>query len=139
MKKSVIILIAIIYITSIALVSFFGLQYQNFFEVVYTEGIEVFDDGDYEIKTNKETGEKYVVISKDANGEYASQIKYRVHPDNATNRDVYFVYDKEKAEQLSITVSDDGLVKFSRKGTITVTIIAADGSGASATLKIYAV
>ncbi len=135
MKKSVVILIAIIYIASIALVSFFGLQYQTFFETVYTDGIELLDDN---IKVNK-AGEKYVVISKDANGEYSYQINYRVHPDNATNRDVHFGYDQEKAEQLSITVSEDGLVKFTRKGTITVTIITADGSGVSTTLKIYAV
>ena len=134
MKKSVVILIAIIYIVSIALVSFFGLQYLNFFEIVYTEDIELLDDA---IKTNS-AGEKYVVIYKDADGEYTYQIQYRVHPDNAKNRDVYFVYDEEKAEQLSITVSEDGLVKFTRKGTITVTIIAADGSGAKTMLKIYA-
>ena len=133
MKKSVIILIAIIYVTSIALVSFFGLQYQNFFEVVYTDGIELLGD---EIKTNPETGEKSVQIR---DGSFAYQIKYRVHPDNATNRDVYFVYDQEKAEQLSITVSEDGLVKFTKRGSITVTVMAADGSGASATLKILAV
>ena len=133
MKKSVVILIAIIYVASIALVSFFGLQYQTFFEIVYTDGVELLDDN---IKTNPTTGEKYVQIT---DGSFAYQINYRVHPDNATNRDVYFVYDKEKAEQLSITVSEDGLVKFTRRGTITVTVMAADGSGASATLKIYAV
>ena len=135
MKKSVIILIAIIYVASIALVSFFGLQYQNFFELVYTNSIELLDEN---IKTNN-AGEKYVVINKDESGEYVYQLTYRVHPDNAQNKNVYFVYDEEKAEQLSITVDENGVVKFSRKGTITVTIIAADGSGAQATLRIYAV
>lgn len=134
MKKSVIILIAIIYVASIALVSFFGLQYQTFFEIVYAESIELLDEN---ITTNKETGEHTVKIT---DGSYSYQIKYRVHPDNVTDNDVVFVYDEEKAEQLSITVSEDGLVKFEnqKRGTITVTIMTADGR-ASTTLKIYAI
>ena len=134
MKKSVVILIALIYIASIALVSFFGLQYQTFFEVVYTTDVELLNE---DIKVS-EAGEKYVVIRPDANGEYVYQIRYRVHPDNATNSDVKFVYDHEQAEKLSITVSDEGVVKFTRKGVITVQILAQDGSGASATLKLIA-
>ncbi len=136
MKKSVVILIVIIYVASIALVSFFGLQYQTFFEVVYSESIELLDTN---IKVNSK-GESYIVVPKDANGTYTYQINYRLHPDNTTNKDVYFVYNTDKANQLAITVSEDGLVKFSEQGgTITVTIMAADGTGASAKLKIYAV
>ena len=133
MKKSVVILIAIIYVASIALVSFFGLQYQTFFEVVYTTDIELLNP---DIMTSPE-GKKYVVIDPQPDGTYMYQIDYRVHPDNATNDGVLFVYNEEKAEKLSITVDENGVVKFSPKGgTITVQLIAKDGSGASATLEI---
>ena len=136
MKKSVVILIAIIYVASIALVSFFGLQYQTFFEVVYSESIELLDPN---IKVNNK-GENYIVVNKNAEGEFVYKIEYRLHPDNATNDKVFFSYDEGKANQLSITVSEDGVVKFpSKGGTIVVTVMAADGTGVSAKLKIYAV
>ena len=41
MKKSVVVLIALIYILSIALVSFFGLQYKVFEEVIPVERVEI--------------------------------------------------------------------------------------------------
>ena len=133
MKKSVVILIAIIYVASIALVSFFGLQYQNFFEIVYTEQIELLGDN---IKTN-DKGEKYVVILPDEQGNYAYQIQYRVHPDNATNSKVDFVFDHEKADKSSISVDENGVVTFPKRGgTLKVKLVAKDGSGASATITL---
>jgi len=133
MKKSVVILIAIIYVASIALVSFFGLQYQNFFEIVYTEQIELLGDN---IKTN-DKGEKYVVILPDEEGNYAYQIQYRVHPDNATNSKVDFIYDHEKADKSSISVDENGVVTFPKRGgTLKVKLVAKDGSGASATITL---
>ena len=132
MKKSVIILITLIYVLSIALVSFFGLKAKTFNEIVYTTGIELLDEN---IKQNAE-GEKYIVIHKDENGEYKYQLKYRVHPDNATNSDVTYSYDTELSY---VSVDEDGVVTFTRGGrTATITIIAKDGSGASATLTITA-
>ena len=44
MKKSVIILIAIIYVASIALVSFFGLKFKVFEEVVPVESVKILDE-----------------------------------------------------------------------------------------------
>ena len=41
MKKSVVILIALIYVVSIALVSFFGLQFKTFNPIVYTTSMPV--------------------------------------------------------------------------------------------------
>ena len=135
MKKSVVILIAIIYVASIALVSFFGLQYQNFFEIVYTEQIELLGDN---IKTN-DKGEKYVVILPDEQGNYAYQIQYRVHPDNATNSKVDFVFDHEKADKSSISVDENGVVTFTKKGVVTIEILPQDGSAnVSASLTIWA-
>ncbi len=131
MKKSVIILIAIIYIASVVLVSFFGLQYKSFKEIVYTTGIELLNT---DIKT-ADNGEKYVVIRPDENGERKYQILYRVHPDNATDPGVSFSYDKQNT---SVSIDENGVVTFTKKGAVIVEIIAKDGSGAKATLKIMA-
>ena len=133
MKKSVIILIALIYIASVVLVSFFGLQYKSFKEIVYTTGIELLNT---DLKINEETGETYVVIRPDKEtGERKYQILYRVHPDNATDPGVSFAYDKQNT---AVSIDENGVVTFTKRGAVIVEIIAKDGSGAKATLTIYA-
>lgn len=131
MKKSVVILIAIIYIASIALVSFFGLKYKVFEEEIPVERIEILNEG---LKENTMWG-KYIVISPDENGEWVYQILYRVYPDNATNNKVEFSYD----EQIKVaTVDEFGVVRFTGPGVIKVQLIPADGSDVSASITIIA-
>ena len=122
MKKSVVILIGIIYVAAIALVSFFGLKHKVFDEVVSTTSIEILNEGgDY----NERWGD-YFIISPDEEGVRAFRIEYRVHPDNATDNTVSFTGSSNVA-----TVDESGLVVFERAGTITVMITANDGSGVS--------
>ena len=121
MKKSVVILIALIFIASVVSVSFFGLKFKTFNEIVYVSSIELLDEN---LKTNDQ-GEKYVVIYPDDKGERKYEIKYRVHPDNATEDGVIFAYDEENA---FATVDENGVVTFKKKGAITVQLIAKDGS-----------
>ena len=131
MKKSVVILIALIFIASVVLVSFFGLQFKTFDEIVYVESIEILEDN---LKTNPE-GQKYVVILPDENGVRQYQIKYRVHPDNATDDSVTFVYDKQNT---NVSVDENGVVTFAKERTsVTVQVKANDGS-ASASITIFA-
>ena len=131
MKKSVVILIALIFIASVVCVSFFGLQFKTFDEIVYVSSIELLDE---DLKTNDQ-GEKYVVISPDEKGERKYQIKYRVHPDNATDDGVIFAYDEENT---IATVDENGLVAFNKKGVLTVQIVAKDGS-AKTSIKIICI
>lgn len=131
MKKSVVILIAIIYVAAIALVSFFGLQYKIFEEIISVERIEILNEG---LKEN-ETWGKYVIISPDENGDRRFQIQYRVYPDNATNNAVEFSYDKQNT---SVTVDENGVVTFSSPGMIKIQVTATDGSAISASITIIA-
>jgi hypothetical protein len=128
MKKSVVILIALIFIASVVSVSFFGLKFKTFDEIVYVESIELLDEN---LKVDDQ-GVKYVVIRPDENGERKYQIKYRVHPDNATENGVTFAYDEQNT---SVTVDETGVVTFAKKGVVTVQIIAKDGS-AKTSIKI---
>lgn len=128
MKKSVVILIALIFIASVVSVSFFGLKFKTFDEIVYVESIELLDEN---LKVDDQ-GVKYVVIRPDENGERRYQIKYRVHPDNATENGVTFAYDEQNT---SVTVDETGVVTFAKKGVVTVQIIAKDGS-AKTSIKI---
>lgn len=125
MKKSVVILIALIFIASVVSVSFFGLKFKTFDEIVYVESIELLDEN---LKVDDQ-GVKYVVIRPDENGERKYQIKYRVHPDNATENGVTFAYDEQNT---SVTVDETGVVTFAKKGVVTVQIIAKDGSAKTA-------
>ena len=122
MKKSVVILIAIIYVASIALVTFFGLKHNSFFEDVLVTNIEITNKG----ISYDENNLKYVVVPK---GQQTYKIEYKVSPDNAVNKAVTFVTDKDNP---FATVDENGLVTFktaTTMGAVTVYVYAADGSG----------
>ena len=129
MKKSVVILIAVIYVAAIALVSFFGIRSELLEETVYVSGIEIVGDG---VATSA-TGAKSVRVYLDENGHGEYQLDWRVTPTNATNTKVVFNYDESKTY---VTVDDKGLVKFTRPGVITVTLTPADGTVLSAPVQI---
>ena len=129
MKKSVVILIAVIYVAAIALVSFFGIRSELLEETVYVSGIEIVGDG---VATSA-TGAKSVRVYLDENGHGEYQLDWRVTPTNATNTKVIFNYDESKTY---VTVDDKGLVKFTRPGVITVTLTPADGTVLSAPVQI---
>ena len=132
MKKSVVILIAIIYVASIALVSFFGLQFKVFEEVIPVSEVEILNEGLKE----SETWGRYVTVSADANGEWRYQIKYRVHPDDATNKEVDFNVAATPAG--CATIDENGVVIFNSVGMAKVYVIATDGTNAEATVTIIA-
>ena len=131
MKKSVIVLIAIIYVAAIGLVSFYGLKFKVFEEVVPVESIELLNTG---LNTDK-NGEPFVVIYPDSQGRRQYQLEYRVHPDNATDTKVSFAIDSPAN---AATVSETGLVVFEKSGSAKIFIVAADGSNAQVTLLIVA-
>ena len=121
MKKSVVILIAVIYVAAIALVSFFGIRSELLEETVYVSGIELVGE---DIKTSA-NGTKSVRVYLDKNGYAEYQLDWRVTPTNATNTKVIFNYDETKTY---VSVDENGLVKFTRPGVITVTLTPADGT-----------
>ena len=126
MKKSVIILIAVIYIASIALVTFFGLKHNTFFEDKKVTDISIANEG---IKYTRD-GEKYIVIPMGAD---TFQIEYTVGPEDASNKNVTFVAD----EQSTIaTVDQNGLVTFNKPGSIIIYVMASDGSGCSDSIEV---
>ncbi|MBO5879977.1 MAG: hypothetical protein J6Q68_05440 [Clostridia bacterium] len=131
MKKSVVILIGVIYIASVVLVSFFGLEFKIFEPVIDVERIEITNPGQ---KYSDLWGE-YIVIYPDENGEWICKIDYQVYPANATTPKVEFGYDKQTS---GVYVSEDGVVQFSKPAMIKIQVLATDGSGASDTITIVA-
>ena len=143
MKKSVVVLIGIIYIASIALVSFFGLKFKVFEEVVYTESVELLNE---DIKPGNDDFDYYVAIRPDENGERRYQIRYRVHPDNATDQSVSFALaptsSDDDGEVSGVSIDKNGVVTFEGDGiaSVIVHVVANNGSGeaASVSLAIFA-
>ena len=133
MKKSVLLLIGIIYIMSIAVVSFFGLKVQIVGETVYINKIECINEN-----VTTLNGEKYIIVDyyEDPDNPLTVQLEWRIFPDNATKKLVNFVYDEDSTVA---TVNKLGTVIFNKKGVITVYITAADGaSSIMETVKIIA-
>lgn len=133
MKKSVVILITIIYIASIALVSFFGLQFKVFNEIIYSNKIEIINE---DIQINPNDGTPYAMAQKGEDGVWRYQLKWRVYPDDVTNNAVTFSYDNQNN---TVSVDENGVVTFTKKGVVTIEILPQDGSAnVSASLTIWA-
>ena len=127
MKKSSIILIALIYVCSIVLVSFFGLNFKEFNKVVYATSVEVINKPDNYM--TDEFGEeiKVYTVKKDPNtGLRQFQIEWRIEPaESVTNKNVRFVYD----ESPNYTIDSNGLVTFTKAGiSVTIKVIPDDNS-----------
>lgn len=132
MKKSVVILITIIYIASIALVSFFGLQFKVFDEIVYSNKIELLNE---DIKIDK-NGNPYALATKGDDGVWRYQLEYRVYPDNVTNSAVTFSYDNQNN---TVSIDENGVITFTKKGVVTIEVLPKDASpNVSARLTVWA-
>ena len=136
MKKSVIILIAVIYIASIGIVSFFGLKPKTFGEEILISSIEIIDSA-AEVKD----GIKTVKIKPDENGIIQYKINYVVGPENATDTSVNYIYDRSDP---CVSIDEEtGIVTFDKSkmlpagSSITITVEAAKGD-AQDTIKITA-
>ena len=129
MKKSVVIIIGVIYGLSIVAVTLFGLKHKTFNEVIYVSQVEIIEEN----AQYTSTGSKVVILSPDENGNRQYQLVWVVTPDNATNGEVTFNYDKQTS---FVSVDENGLVTFTSKGTIDITVTSADGTQQSDTIKI---
>ena len=130
MKKSVVIIIGVIYGLSIVIVTLFGLKHKSFNEIIYVSQVTIVEEN---ASFYPASGMKYIILSPDESGGCQYQLKWAVSPDNATNQSVTFDYDKEKS---FVTVDENGLVTFTRQGEITITITAADGTSQSDSIQI---
>ena len=133
MKKSVIVLIGVIYVMAIAVVSFFGLQIDTLNEVVYIEKIECTNE---ELRTASD-GTKYISVKYiyDEENPTTVQLDWHVYPDNASRKALEFVYDDTKNVA---DVSAFGTVIFNKRGAVTIHMMATDGSAKEEVIKVIA-
>ena len=129
MKKSVVIIIGVIYALSIVFVTLFGLKHNSFNEIIYVSQVEIIEEN----ASYSSNGTKYLMLTPDENGVCQYQLVWTVSPDNATNSNVTFNYDKQKNY---VSVDENGLVTFTSQGAVIVTITAADGTSNSDTIQL---
>ena len=124
MKKSVVISIALIYALSIFLVTFFGLKHSCFNEIVYVSQIEIIEDKIGYL----DDGTKLLILPPSADGVYKYQLKWKVTPDNATNSNVEFIYDKSRS---NFSIDENGLITITSQGIVelfSITVRSSDGT-----------
>lgn len=136
MRKSTIIFIVVIYIASITVISLFGMKmsvYNEFIPVSSILCLNETEDGVEVLYNNNNTVLKTKFeqpYDKTTQTGTMIQLYWRVEPDNATIKDVKFIYDKNnsrvefyKTEEGEYT----GLVLFYKKTMIDVKIMSTDG------------
>ena len=137
MKKSVIILIGIIYVASIFVVGFFGMKIKSFNTIIYISDIECTNDD----VITKAKDEKELRFDYDPDGDKMTNtliITYAVYPENATmggTAAVKLMYN----ENPKLVEEVDGLkITFKARGVFTVYLKSLDGSNIIETIKIIA-
>lgn len=127
MKKSVVMLILVIYVASVAVIGVFGMKSVLYDEKIYIEKITCINE---EAKDVEETIDgrtvtiQRVIIDYKESEETTFWIQWRVFPEDASFRRVEFVSGNENVA----TVDGQGIVRFIKKGTVTIYINALDGS-----------
>lgn len=126
MKKSVIVLIAIIYVASIFLVGFFGMKLTVYNPIVYITDIECTNE---DVVSNAD-GSKTIFLKYSNSGDVLENsviLNYKVYPENSTLRGanaVEVIYDRET----KVATVDKLTITFLKKGVLTVQLKSLDGS-----------
>ena len=153
MKKTIVIILLVVYIASIAVVNFFGLEVKIFDGITYVQGIQcnsitVQNETPVTVESKQMLGEKPLFIfdfvpadednpyTADAesiiNNPNAVQINYEVLPHLANETSVKFEYDEQTNEGAVVFHELSRTFVFLKPNrAITVTIRATDGSNVS--------
>jgi hypothetical protein len=115
MKKSVIILIFLIYAASIAMVGFLGLQAKSYNDVIYAESLEIIND--YKVDSN--TGNKYIVFNPTDKSDKTLQLECKVLPDNTSDKKIIYSLDPECK---TATIDENGLLTFTAETTRPISV-----------------
>lgn len=134
MKKSLVLALVVVYVLSICVVGYFGLNVRIYRPTVYPESIEIIDviddktDSRVEIKIDKADGSKYIRLTGYEEG-YSLTIRYRFAPDETTKRDVYFTESVDgvcDVYQTSKQLISEAQIIFKQNRLVTVKVCSAD-------------
>lgn len=146
MKKSTLIMIAIVYIASIVLISLFGMKAVVYNEVIPVTKIECLNETDSKTEVYYSGDMKVIKVkfTEAGNAETLKgtmvQLTYRVLPDNASNKNIKYVYTENN--RVEFVKGEDGrevgLVLIKGQVVLKVKIMAMDGSKVYTEVVIWA-
>lgn len=146
MKKSTLIMIAIVYIASIVLISLFGMKAVVYNEVIPVTKIECLNETDSKTEVYYSGDMKVIKVkfTEAGNAETLKgtmvQLTYRVLPDNASNKNIKYVYTENS--RVEFVKGEDGrevgLVLIKGQVVLKVKIMAMDGSKVYTEVVIWA-
>ena len=148
MKKATVILIGIIYLASIVIISIFGLKAVIYDEVIPVTSIECLNETDEKTEVKLDVdGNKIIKIKYEEPGDPETltgtmvQLSWRVLPDNATNKEVRFVYNTNLTRVNFVKDENGrelGLILFTGKVVLDVSIVSTDGTKVIEKVTIWA-
>lgn len=137
MKKATLIVIGIIYLASIVIISVFGLKSVIYNEVIPVTSIECLNETDENSTVTISDGKKLIKVPFTEPGDPETltgtmvQLTWRVLPDNATTKNVRFVYDTNLT-RVNFIKDDEGnelgLILFTGPTLLDVKIVSTDGT-----------
>ena len=142
MKKSVILVIAVIYVLAIVVVGFIGIRMKIYNANVYVEKIECVSDNYRKCNENDDFYQKgydgYISVIYEENLKVL--IKCNIYPENASEKKLEYIYDKISTTY-TLTYNDDGTanVEFFKGGSATIIVKSTDNVGTSIKILINAV
>ena len=140
MKKSTLLVIGILYIASIVAISVFGLKTVIWDVVIPVKSIECLNQSDDHADVSlTDDGKKFIKIKYEEPGVIEDgipkgtmlQLLWRVLPDNATNKEVRFVYNTNLTRVNFVKNNDGkelGLILFTGKVKLDLQIVSTDGT-----------
>ncbi len=137
MKKSTVVLIAIIYVASIVIISIFGMKSVIFNEVISVSEIICTNETDEFVVVKENQGQKLIEVPFIGAGDEETltgtiaMLTWDVKPDNASNNKIKIVYDTSTTRAKFLTNeagNETGVIVFYGRVVLNVKIMATDGS-----------
>ena len=141
MRKSVLFLVGILYLVSIVVVTFFGMQARMDQFKAYVSSVTIINEGITETTNEDGTKTRSLTVffpTKDAT-EVSFTILTKVLPENALNKTLSYTLLDSNAEPVAdeeAKVLPDGRITFAKAMTVTLIVSSTDGSNKTDTIKI---
>ncbi len=125
MRKSALLIVAVIFLASVIVMGLFGMAFTSYKENIYAESIVILDQDGNVIPENK------IIYVDSGTTEYT--FKVRVYPTDTTNKNVSFSL---KTNYDGASISDDGVITFTEERLTSIIVTTSDGSNIKETFHI---
>lgn len=141
MKKGTAFLLAVVFLVSVLVVGFFGMEAFSYTQNIYVEEIRPTDvitsDGVYLDYQNSSDGDNIFATQAIYSEGLVVMVGFDIFPADATNRKVKLELSGGNPENPAAVLESNGAVRFLRQTPVELTVRARDGSRVFMTMRIY--